>query len=170
MENHQNDLYYFAYGYNVNEKEFLKRIPNAKLVGEAILQNHVLCFSKPSMDGSGKAAIVPGVGKVYGKVYKLSKADFKTLDKLEGGYLKVLRFVWATDIKPGWNPMYVIEIEVVIYVCSNLDARLLPNINYLNTIIQGLVDSNTPEEYVDRLRKIPAISYNTNYKIKYPEF
>lgn len=164
------ERFYFAYGYNLNEKEFFKRIPNAKLVGEAILQNYVLCFSKPSMDGSGKAAIVPGVGKVYGKLYVLLKKDFKALDKIEGGYLKVLLNVWSTDINPGWNPLYCIKTEAVVYVSYNLDGRLLPNTDYLNTIIQGLEASNTPNEYIERLRQMTSISYSNDYKIKYPDF
>ena len=170
MKDLQENLYYFAYGYNVNEKKFLKRVPNAKPVGEAILQNYVLCFGKPSMDGSGKASIVPGISEVYGKVYTLSKEDFKTLDKLEGGYLKVFLNVWASDVEPGWSPLYCVETKVVVYVSYNLDGRLLPNRDYLNTINQGLEDSKTPKGYLERLRKTTHIIYSNDHKLEYPDF
>ena len=50
---------YFAFGSNMLLERIKKRVPSARVLGNATLGGYALRFNKLSKDGSGKANIVP---------------------------------------------------------------------------------------------------------------
>jgi hypothetical protein len=79
-------MLYFAFGSNLDERQMRERCPDARLVGPAVLPNHVVCFAGFSrMRGGGVASLVARRGwKADGVLYDLSASDFARLDMFEG--------------------------------------------------------------------------------------
>ena len=74
------NIYYFAYGTNVNKKIFLQKFKNAKLIKKYRLKNFKIVFRTKY--------IIPDLqikmnSKVQGLIYKIDKNIEKKLDKYE---------------------------------------------------------------------------------------
>ena len=74
------NIYYFAYGTNLNKKIFLKRFKNAKLFKKYTLKNYKVVFRTKY--------IIPDLqrkinSKVQGLIYKIDKNIENKLDKYE---------------------------------------------------------------------------------------
>jgi len=74
------NIYYFAYGTNLNKKIFLKKFKNAKLVKKYTLKNFKIVFRTKY--------IIPDIqkkkySKVQGLIYKIDKNIEKKLDIYE---------------------------------------------------------------------------------------
>ena len=74
------NIYYFAYGTNLNKKIFLKKFKQAKLVQKYILRNFKIVFRTKY--------VIPDIqrnmfSKVQGLIYKIDKEIEKKLDKYE---------------------------------------------------------------------------------------
>ena len=74
------NIYYFAYGTNLNKKIFLKRFKNAKLFKKYTLKNYKVVFRTKY--------IIPDLqrkinSKVQGLIYQIDKNIEKKLDKYE---------------------------------------------------------------------------------------
>ena len=74
------NIYYFAYGTNLNKKIFLKRFKNAKLIEKYTLKNYEVVFRTkyiiPDLQRKIKS-------KVQGLIYKIDKNIEKKLDIYE---------------------------------------------------------------------------------------
>ena len=74
------NIYYFAYGTNLNKKIFLKRFKNAKLIEKYTLKNYKVVFRTkyiiPDLQKKIKS-------KVQGLIYKIDKNIEKKLDIYE---------------------------------------------------------------------------------------
>ncbi len=74
------NIYYFAYGTNLNKKIFLKRFKNAKLIEKYTLKNYKVVFRTkyiiPDLQRKIKS-------KVQGLIYKIDKNIEKKLDIYE---------------------------------------------------------------------------------------
>lgn len=84
---------YFAYGSNMLRERLVARCASARPLGIAMVNAPFeLVFCKRSVDGSGKAALLPvgddGVSApVCGVLYQLDVCDRQSLDRVEGdGY------------------------------------------------------------------------------------
>ena len=77
---------YFAYGSNMNERQFVDRCPSARFVGIATLRDHRLQFTRRSINrGCGVADAVAAQGhRMWGVVYEMPDADLPNLDRSEG--------------------------------------------------------------------------------------
>ena len=74
------NIYYFAYGTNLNKKNFLKKFKNAQLVQKYTLKNFKIVFRTKY--------VIPDIqrnifSKVQGLIYKIDKEIEKKLDKYE---------------------------------------------------------------------------------------
>ena len=74
------DIYYFAYGTNLNKKKFLKRYRQAKIIKKYNLRNFKIVFRTkykiPDLQRKFNS-------KVPGIIYKINKKIEKKLDKYE---------------------------------------------------------------------------------------
>lgn len=81
--------YYFAYGSNMHPKQMQERCPASKLLGKALLEQHILRFNKKGKDRTAKANIMATAESeslVWGVLYHLEEKDFLNLDVHEMGY------------------------------------------------------------------------------------
>ena len=74
------NIYYFAYGTNLNKKIFLKKFKNAKLLKKYTLKNYKVVFRTKYIIPDLQRAIN---SKVQGLIYKIDKNIENKLDKYE---------------------------------------------------------------------------------------
>ncbi len=77
---------YFAYGSNMNRAQMRARCPESQVLGHGFVRDHVLVFAQWSTSrASSVASILRSPGdRILGRVYSLSDADVKRLDRYEG--------------------------------------------------------------------------------------
>jgi gamma-glutamylcyclotransferase (GGCT)/AIG2-like uncharacterized protein YtfP len=140
---------YFAYGSNMSSRRLRSRIADAARVGGACLDGWALRFNKPSIDGSGKATILPVAGdhaKVWGVLWSLSDSAWKVLDEIEGsGYERLQLLVLGTDGATH---------RVTAYCAMENDTDLSPYSWYREHAVRGAIEAGLPPEYVTRLRSV----------------
>ena len=75
--------YYIAYGSNLNVAQMVRRCPEAKPIGTAVLENYILYFK-----GSGSGYYLTIEQKIGSKVpvaiWEVTGEDEKALDRYEG--------------------------------------------------------------------------------------
>ena len=77
---------YFAYGSNLSRAQMLARCPGATASGTAMLTGFRLAFAGHSEGWGGAVATVwpESAASVPGRLYHLTDADWKALDRIEG--------------------------------------------------------------------------------------
>ena len=74
------NIYYFAYGTNLNKKKFLRRYKDSKIIKKYYLNNYQIVFRTrykvPDLQRNFKS-VVPGI------IYEINKKIEKKLDKYE---------------------------------------------------------------------------------------
>ena len=146
-------LFYFAYGSNLNTTRLRSRIGNAKIHRVHRLQNWELVFNC-----SGFANIQPAPGKVVeGVLYEITSDQLNDLDRIEGFYRKEF-----FDIEDGGL--------AIVYVGLNRSIwDFLPNLSYLNIVLDGLEEHNllkTYNEVVDFKDKNYKLKFGSRHKKK----
>jgi gamma-glutamylcyclotransferase len=130
--NNYNDIYYFAYGSNMDINRLYKRIKRCVNGSNAILLNYKLIFNKKtSSNDYAYANIEFSTGnKVYGKLYKLTVNEMKLIDKDEGpGYDRKLFDI--IDLNNN-------HIKAYAYIATDtkyLTKELKPSDDYLKYFI-----------------------------------
>jgi gamma-glutamylcyclotransferase len=150
------DLYYFAYGSNMNREQMLARCGNPKLVGIAKLSDHQLGFFGCSAiwDG-GEESVIPAPGQeMWGVLYELNESDRERLDDAQDA-------LFDGSGSYFHSPVSVIDQEgkadtVLIYKKANLGDAQKPSQEYLNFIVQGAADHGLPSDYVEKLRGLES--------------
>ena len=119
-------IYYFAYGSNLHHLQMRKRCPNCHFIKKIILNNYNLTFRSKFRAAdiekrSGK--------KVYGALYKISRAAERRLDIYE-------------DFPFLYKKMYFNyhNKKVMTYTMTKKTKLVLPTKHYLNIIKQGYID------------------------------
>ena len=138
-------MFYFAYGSNLSLRRLNKRAPSAVLEGTFRLHQFELLFHKIGRDGSGKCdASFTGQDHdvVYGRVFKVTTADKKSLDQCEGlgrGY--ELRHV---KVQSETGQTYT----AFTYVATSIDPELAPFCWYRQHVLIGASEANFPQSYI----------------------
>jgi hypothetical protein len=142
-------ILYFAYGSNMSSPRLRSRIPDAVRIGGAYLDGWVLRFHKPSIDGSGKATILPVTGdhaRVWGVIWSLSESGQEALDEIEG---------------PGYERMNLLVVDddgmtqrVVSYCAVECDPTLTPYGWYREHAVRGAIEAGLPADYIMRMRSV----------------
>lgn len=135
LNEEQQNIYYFAYGSNMDVALFQSKYKSAKALELVYLTNYKLTFDKYSEDDDSVVADVKKENghKVFGILYRISTLDIPSLDKQEGGYEKERDIV--TD---GNGKTY----RAYFYSVVNKDlAEGLPNLDYSKKMIIGLKDA-----------------------------
>ncbi|MFH0892460.1 MAG: gamma-glutamylcyclotransferase family protein [Candidatus Falkowbacteria bacterium] len=145
-------MYYFAYGSNMNRGQMKKRCPSAKFLFRAYLENYKLVFDGYSKNWKGAVAnIVPEDGsKIWGGLFEINDDNLAALDCYEGYHSKAYDRK-ELDTKDDNNKIY--EAKVYFRLGEKPGD---PSEEYLKVIIRGAGDCGLPEEYQEKLKKMPT--------------
>lgn len=138
------ELYYIAYGSNINIEQMARRCPTAKAVCKGILQNYQLTFRTFATIEAIQGTKTP-VG-----IWRVQLTDVKALDRYEG-FPQQYRKEKATVITENGK-----EINAMVYI-MNKGKPALPSAYYLATIVQGYKDFGLNADAIHQ-----AIKYTTN--------
>ena len=134
---------YFAYGSNLNTKQFKARCPNSRYVGNAVLRNYEFIIAS-----RGFATVIPCRGsRVEGCLCELTTADERTLDRCEG--------VKQGCYRKEYLPVQVGSktIRALVYI-DNDPALGSPEIGYVKKILLGAADRELSMAYQKKLFRI----------------
>lgn len=148
---------YFAYGSNLNPAQMEERCPGHRVVGRAVLRDHVLRFRGYGRDWAGAVATVePATGDdVHGVVFALTDAHYAALDVYEGCdgegadtnlYDRVGRRVEIEDGSP---------LDVLTYVMRP-DPEAPPSRRYRDAIVAGMRHHGLPASAIAALEAMPV--------------
>lgn len=122
------------------------RCPTARPVGVTFAEGFSLDFSKPGVDGSGKATLAPSnKGIVRGVLYALDVRDLAALDRAEAGYRRIEDFAVAGR-----------RDRVVTYIAERPQSGLAPYDWYLALVVAGAREHGIDADYVTSLRAHPC--------------
>ena len=132
----EENVYYFAYAYNLNKKQMRERVPESKPMFVATLPNYKLLFSGWSRQWrGGYATIMLSRGdKVLGAIYEVSDRDLRRLDNYEDcprNYNHVNVNVFDEDGN---------TVEATTYIRKENQKETKPSQEYLAVIQQGYRD------------------------------
>ena len=129
-------MYYFAYGSNLNRQQMLERCPDSKPEFIATLPNYKLVFVGWSRQWrGGVASIRPFRGeKVLGAIYEISDRDLGRLDSDEG-YPRNANRLEVTVSNEDGEPL-----QAITYIKAGQSEETRPSSQYLSVIQQGYRD------------------------------
>jgi hypothetical protein len=141
-------MLYAAYGSNLHPLRLAERASSAKLMATSFLPDWSLHFHKRSNDGSGKCNILAGSNGIHVAIFDISAEDKLALDEIEGlgrGYSQ------ASLSIPGIG-------DCVTYVAqrSHIDGSLAPYDWYKELVLMGARVHGFPDDYLNRIRSLPA--------------
>ena len=141
--------FYFAYGSNMLSARLRARCPSAVFRTTAMVRDHVVAFGKPSVDASGKAALLPTTGKIaYGVVFEIASEELEALDEVEGpGYRREEAFP-VVCTRSGET------IHTCLYLANEHDDRLKPYDWYLALMLAGIAEHGLGNDYASVFRAV----------------
>jgi cation transport regulator ChaC len=142
-----NSSWYFAYGSDLNSKQFRSRAGSVleEITGE--LKNYELVFNKKVRGGTASANIRPAAGKsVHGVIYRIPEQAYRSLDRFEGAPEHYRRIEVRVTADGGR------EIPAQVYIASKVEKGLRPASHHLQTIVEGAAAHGLPEAYVQTIR------------------
>lgn len=132
MAKHRNEALYFAYGANLNLDCMSRRCPTAVPLRTGTISGFKLVFR-------GACDIERCVGSVvHGGIYRVSPLDVLALDRYEGVAIGLYRQIILDD-----------QDGLFGYIMDSAEPSMLPDAAYLDTVRQGYIDWNLPEDQVD---------------------
>ncbi|GAA0712233.1 gamma-glutamylcyclotransferase [Dactylosporangium roseum] len=148
------ETHYFAYGTLLGLAAMRGYAPSATRDAVAQLAHHRLVFERYSNEAPeyGGCSLERRPGEVVnGAIYRISAADFESLDV-------------AVRRAQGWFdriPVTLVTTEGVVvtastYLIPNSLERFAPSDDYVRDILPGARELGLPECYVDRLASIIA--------------
>ena len=139
---------YFAYGSNLDARQFEERCPSARGLFRARLAHHRLDFTYFSSRWVGGAAdVLPhSDSHVWGVVYELDERELLRLDRFERGYDRV-----ALRVMDDAN----VEHPVVSYTVRE-KRSFRPTDIYLEKLLHWGEHWRLPGEYLEDLRRVPV--------------
>ncbi len=132
------DIYYFAYGSNINLDQMAYRCPNAEPQMAVTLDGYELLFRR-----GGFATIAPKEGgQVQGFIWKLTPQCVQALNGYEG-YPRFYdkQTVWVKSLSRT-------RVPVMTYVMTDehIKAPTMPTPHYYDGILQGYLANEMPIE------------------------
>ncbi|KAK6617515.1 hypothetical protein RUM44_005103 [Polyplax serrata] len=155
-------FFYFAYGSNLLAERILLLNPTAVRRGIGKLDDYRLDFNRFSERWGGcSATIAPQPGKhVWGAIWEIDRSQMPNLDDQEGVrdniYVPLQVNVTTPESKVLECRVYKMPEEIESYETpEQLPENRRPSRVYLETILQGSVQSKLPDDYFKFLRKFP---------------
>ncbi len=130
------------------------RVPSARAVCSARLENHRLIFHKKGRDGSAKCDVEESAGGescVYGVVYRILAVEKALLDAHEGlgrGYAEKSVTLSSRTVN---------SFSAVTYFATHIDASLKPYHWYKEHVFRGAREHDLPPEYVQAIQAVDSI-------------
>lgn len=141
-------LYYFAYGSNLSQEQFKKRVGNIYDVFSGChIKNYKFLFDKISTKdcGTSKANLLKDASSiVHGVCYELDNEGFDKLEKCEGGY-EVIDVAVFKDKK--------LFIIAKTFISDKRDSNLKPEESYLNCVLNGAEKMKLPKDYIEQIKQ-----------------
>ena len=143
-------VWYFAYGSNMDPGQMIDRKVRFSTAKKALLKEHTLVFNRYSVTyGAGVADIIPKDGSaVEGVLYLVNERGLKLLDKFEGvdRGLYQRAFVVVEDEKgtPHRAVCYQIVDKAIVTVP--------PSVEYLTKLVKGAEAFGLSPDYIQGLR------------------
>jgi gamma-glutamylcyclotransferase (GGCT)/AIG2-like uncharacterized protein YtfP len=150
------ELYYFAYGSNMNALQMRKRCSTPKVVAIARLADYsVGFFGHCEIWDSAQETVVRAPGRdVWGVVYEIGNPDLEKLDAWQdvrmdgtGRYFHYPARVRGVD---------GLTYTVLFYKKDTLGEPKKPSKPYLDFIITGAEEKQLPAAYIKELRAIES--------------
>ena len=136
-------MYYFAFGSTLEEKELFTWCPEARFVGNALLDDYQFLINE-----LGSATVIHADSSlVYGVVWDISDAEMVALDRVEG-----------VDKQCAFRETVSVHLnratlgKVFIHISSNSTPGI-PEENYIDGIIEAAIGYCFPPEYIEQLRR-----------------
>jgi len=149
-QNNNDNFLYFAYGSNMSEERLKEREIGFEKYNIGYIENMKLIMNKKSIDGSAKANIVKTNGEtVWGVLYRIDSRFKQSLDRFEGNYQSEILDV---------NLCESCSVKALTYTSNYTTEDQRAYDDYKEIIIQGALEHNLPEYYVELLKKIPTKS------------
>jgi gamma-glutamylcyclotransferase (GGCT)/AIG2-like uncharacterized protein YtfP len=142
-------VYYFAYGSNMDWPQMQRRCPSSQFVCVAHLADYRFAIARHSrLRHCGTATIIAHRGsEVWGIVYDVSDNDLLTLDGFEDGYRR--EKVSVTALNAGDHPL-----PALVYIAEKEENVPLPNPAYKRHLTDGARHWQLPHSYCALLEKI----------------
>ena len=148
--------YYIAYGSNLNVAQMVRRCPEAKPIGTAVLENYILYF-KGSGSGYYLTIEQKSGGKVPVAIWEVTPEDEKALDRYEGFPRFYYKHNFTLSVT-AFDEKATAELECFAYIMTEGREVGLPTPYYLATCIQGYkdfgFDTRILKRTLERMRKI----------------
>jgi cation transport regulator ChaC len=146
-------FHYFAYGSNLLTTRLVARCASARVVATAVTDGWTVNFTKPGVDGSGKAGLVEQSGARHpGVVYEIAAHEMPVLDRFEGlghGYTRTDAF--PVTLAGGER------LNVSTYMPIRHDAALKPFDWYLALCVAGAHEHGFDEALRQRFSSHPRL-------------
>jgi hypothetical protein len=155
--------WYFAYGSNLDYVQMRARCPSAQYVCRAVLKDHAVAFTRPSIARNcGVADVIQQKGHdVWGVIYLMEDRDLAALDSHEGfqadrdpdrnAYNRQdhVRVVAENDLKQ--------VMKVSVYLAVKRPNAPRPSEAYMRQIIDGAKFWKLPITYIEELQRVPTL-------------
>src|SRR3989338_7907473 len=148
------DMYYFAYGSNMDGAQMRKRCSNFALIGPALLKNYRIAFTIFSPRRKcGCADIIPSVGSAApGLLYEIHEKDIENFDRYENVKEHMYRRVTVSVIGND-GAMFPCETYEVVHKTEGL----LPSKEYIGVMRTAAEKFSFPEKHVRFLADMATI-------------
>lgn len=134
---------YFAYGSNMNARQFRERCPSSFFLCRATLPKYRFIIMSV-----GYASVIPKARSVvHGTLYAITAADERTLDRYEGVRQKEYRRERLEVVTEAG-----IAIPALIYIAREEDPGP-PKEGYLEKILAGARHHRLPKPYIAEIRR-----------------
>ncbi len=139
--------WYFAYGSNMNRAQMQARAGKILEEHTAHLPNYELRFNKKVRGGTAGANVQPMQGKtVYGVLYKIEEAAFRSLDRYEGVPEHYRRIEVRVTPESGQ------AVSAQVYIATKVEKGLHPAGHYLQAILEGAGEHGLPVTYIEEIK------------------
>jgi len=150
------ELYYFAYGSNMNPQQMAARCPHASVVVIASLADHQIAFFGYSAiwDGAQETVLPASGHNLWGVVYQLSASDRESLDDAQDARMDGSGAYFHSPASVSSNDGTV--YKVLLYKKASQGSPQKPSQEYLDFIVQGAQQRQLPSAYIQSLRQIES--------------
>jgi hypothetical protein len=154
------EIYYFAYGANMNKKQIKEICSSPRVVDVAKLADHQLAFFGHSAvwDGAEETVIPASGHEVWGVVYDLNSRDRDHLDDAQDARMDGSGACFhspASVTSPDGKRYAVLLYKAAGHGVAH-GAEQKPSREYLDFIVAGAVDHKLPADYVEALRAVDS--------------
>ena len=144
---------YFGYGSNMLTERLQGRCPSAEPQSIAVLSGFSLGFSKPSSDGSGKAAPEERAGAaLHGVLFSIQLDELQILDRVEGEGTDYARRIVDVRSTSSSEPL-----KAVTYFGLKYAEGLTPFKWYQTLVLAGAMQHGLPHHHQQHIRQFEAL-------------